>query len=74
MIFVIAYMAYCTAELAKYSGIIALLTTGVVMAHYAWYSLSAQGKHGSYLVFQTFGLLMTAFIFSYLGVSYFSFT
>ena len=73
MIFCIAYMAYCTAELAKFSGIIALLTSGVVMAHYAWYSLSAQGKHGSYLVFQTIGLLMTAFIFSYLGVSYFSF-
>ena len=73
MIFCIAYMAYCSAELAKFSGIIALLTSGVVMAHYAWFSLSAQGKHGSYLVFQTLGLLMQAFIFSYLGVSYFSF-
>ena len=73
MIFCIAYMAYCTAELAAFSGIIALLTSGVVMAHYAWYSLSASGKHGSYLVFQTIGLLMEAFIFSYLGVSYFSF-
>ena len=51
MIFCIAYCAYCTAELAAFSGIIALLTSGVVMAHYAWFSLSAQGKHGSYLVF-----------------------
>ena len=73
MIFCVAYMAYVTAELSAFSGIIALLTSGVVMAHYAWYSLSAQGKHGSYLVFQTIGLLMQAFIFSYLGVSYFSF-
>ena len=73
MIFCVAYMAYVTAELAAFSGIISLLTSGVVMAHYAWYSLSAQGKHGSYLVFQTIGLLMQAFIFSYLGVSYFSF-
>lgn len=41
VIFCIAYMAYVTAELASFSGIIALLTSGVVMAHYAWYSLSA---------------------------------
>ena len=73
IIFCIAYMAYVTAELAAMSGIIALLTSGVVMAHYAWYSLSSQGQHGSYLVFQTLGLLMQAFIFSYLGVSFFSF-
>jgi len=66
-------MGYATAEFAGFSGIIALLTAGVVMAHYAWYSLSAQGKHGSYLVFQTMGLAMQAFIFSYLGVSFFSF-
>ena len=51
MIFLIAYMAYVTAEMAAFSGIIALLTSGVVMAHYAWYSLSSQGQHGSYLVF-----------------------
>lgn len=73
VIFIVAYMAYVTAELFSFSGIIALLTSGVVMAHYAWYSLSAQGQHGSYLVFQTIGLLMQAFIFSYLGVSFFSF-
>jgi len=51
VIFIIAYMAYVTAELCAFSGIIALLTSGVIMAHYAWYSLSAQGQHGSYLVF-----------------------
>jgi len=73
VIFVIAYCAYVTAEMAAMSGIIALLTSGVVMAHYAWYSLSSQGQHGSYLVFQTVGALMTAFIFSYLGISFFSF-
>lgn len=73
VIFCIAYMAYVTAELAAFSGIISLLTSGVVMAHYAWYSLSSQGQHGSYLVFQTIGLLMQAFIFTYLGVSFFSF-
>jgi NhaP-type Na+/H+ or K+/H+ antiporter len=40
LIFCIGYMAYATGEVAHMSGIIALLTSGVVMAHYAWYSLS----------------------------------
>ena len=41
VIFCMGYTAYVCAELASFSGIIALLTSGVVMAHYAWYSLSA---------------------------------
>lgn len=73
MIFCFAYMAYATSEFAGFSGIIALLTSGVVMAHYAWYNLSHEGQHGSYLVFQFMGLAMQGFIFSYLGVSFFSF-
>lgn len=40
LIFCFGYMAYATGELAHMSGIIALLTSGVVMAHYAWYNLS----------------------------------
>lgn len=40
LIFCVGYMAYATGEIAHMSGIIALLTSGVVMAHYAWYSLS----------------------------------
>ena len=40
LLFCFAYIAYCTGECAGMSGIIALLTTGVVMAHYAWYNLS----------------------------------
>mmetsp|Transcript_15682 Transcript_15682/g.21273 ORF Transcript_15682/g.21273 Transcript_15682/m.21273 type:complete len:356 (+) Transcript_15682:59-1126(+) len=72
-IFCFGYMAYCTSELCAFSGIIALLTSGVVMAHYAWYSLSPQGKHGSYLVFSTLGFAMTGFIFSYLGITFFAY-
>ena len=40
IIFIFGYIAYCSGELAGMSGIIALLTSGVVMAHYGWYSLS----------------------------------
>jgi NhaP-type Na+/H+ or K+/H+ antiporter len=40
MIFCIGYLSYVTSELAGFSGIITLLTAGVVMAHYTWYNLS----------------------------------
>jgi len=40
MIFCVAYIAYVTAELLEFSGIISLLTVGVTVAHYGWYSLS----------------------------------
>jgi sodium/hydrogen exchanger-like protein 6/7 len=40
LIFCFGYMAYATGELVHMSGIISLLTSGVVMAHYAWYNLS----------------------------------
>lgn len=40
LIFCFGYLAYATGEIAHMSGIISLLTSGVVMAHYAWYNLS----------------------------------
>ena len=40
MIFCVAYIAYVTAELLEFSGIISLLTVGITVAHYGWYSLS----------------------------------
>ena len=44
LVFSFGYLAYATGEVSEQSGIIALLTSGVVMAHYTWYSLSTQGK------------------------------
>jgi NhaP-type Na+/H+ or K+/H+ antiporter len=51
LIFCFGYLAYTTGELAHMSGIISLLTSGIVMAHYCWYSLSPQGKHVSCVAF-----------------------
>jgi len=73
MIFCMAYLSYVISETAKYSGIITLLTAGVVMAHYTWYNLSPQGKQSSFIVFQFLGYLVEAFVFSYLGLTFFSY-
>ena len=38
--FCFGYLAYGLGEMAHMSGIICLLTTGVVFAHYGWFNLS----------------------------------
>ena len=40
MIFCFGYLSYVVSELSEFSGIITLLTCGIVMAHYTWYNLS----------------------------------
>jgi NhaP-type Na+/H+ or K+/H+ antiporter len=43
------------------------------MAHYSWYNLSPQGKQSSFIVFQFLGYAVEAFVFSYLGLTFFSY-
>ena len=43
------------------------------MAHYAWFSLSPQGKATSTIVFQFLGFIAEGFVFSYLGLTFFSY-
>jgi NhaP-type Na+/H+ or K+/H+ antiporter len=38
--FCFGYIAYATGELTEMSGIIAILSSGVIMASYGWYNLS----------------------------------
>lgn len=72
LIFVFGYLAYSISELLQMSGIISLLTAGISMAHYGWYNLSPQGKHVSSSSFQVIGYGAEAFIFGYLGLTFFT--
>lgn len=74
LIFCFGYLSYSISELVGMSGIISLLTCGVVMAHYCWYNLSPQGKHVSSVAFQVIGFGSEAFIFVYLGLTFFAST
>lgn len=51
LIFCFGYLSYVISEVTKFSGIISLLTAGIVMAHYTWYNLSPQGKQSSFIIF-----------------------
>jgi sodium/hydrogen exchanger 8 len=73
LIFCFGYLAYTLADLAQMSGIISMLTSSVMMAHYGWYSLSPQGKHVSSTTFEVIGLLAESFVFVYMGLSFFSY-
>jgi sodium/hydrogen exchanger-like protein 6/7/sodium/hydrogen exchanger 8 len=44
LVFVFGYISYSVTELFHYSGIIALLVSGVMMSKYTWYNLSDQAK------------------------------
>ena len=74
MVFVIAYVSYVLAELWSLSGIITLLTCSVMMANYTWYNLSPQGKQSSAVIFKFLGCCSESFVFSYLGLTFFSYT
>lgn len=66
------YLSYSIGELVHVSGIISLLTSGIIMAHYGWYNLSPQGKVLSSASIQVIGFGLEAFVFAYLGLSFFS--
>jgi len=73
LIFFYGYLAYGFGELAHVSGIGALVTVGIIMAHYTWYNLSPQGKHVSSVSFQVLGYSLEALVFSYVGLSFFTY-
>lgn len=73
IIFCYGYIAYILSEVSENSGIITLLTCGIVMSHYTWYNLSPQGKHASFITFEFLSFGMEGFVFIYLGVTLFSF-
>ena len=73
MIFSFGYIAYLISEMNHYSGIITLLVSGIVMSHYSWYNLSPQGKFASYFIFHFLGFATEAFVFGYLGLTFFSY-
>lgn len=73
LVFVFGYLSYCVTELFHYSGIIALLVAGVVMAKYSWYNLSPQAKQVTAIAFQVIAYAVEAFVFGYLGITFFSY-
>ena len=71
--FYIAWSAYIVAEMMSISGVITILVCAIITGHYAWYNLTPESR---LVVNDTFYLLgdgTQALIFSYLGLTAFSY-
>lgn len=73
LIFCFGYLSYSVAERLHFSGIISLLAGGILMSKYCWYNLSPQSKQATSLAFNMLGYAAEAFVFGYLGLTFFSY-
>ena len=69
-----SYTSYLLAEISEMSGIVAVLFCGVFQAHYTFHNLSLESKQRTRQLFEALNFMAENFIFSYLGVSLFTFS
>ena len=66
------YLAYVTAELVHWSGIISLIGCGLVQAHYAFKNISAESRITVNYFIKMLSSTSDCIIFLYLGMSWFT--
>ena len=69
LIFLLAYLGYMLSFLLESSGVLAILTTSIMMAHYTWYNISEEAQHLSKGAFHILGEITEAFVYVYIGFS-----
>lgn len=68
--FFFSYIPYILSEAIGLSGILSILTTGMVMGHYAKYSLSPISRVTAEIIMELISSTAEIFIFAYLGLSF----
>jgi len=74
LFFLMSYSSYLLGEVCEMSGIVAVLFCGIFQAHYTFHNLSLESKLRTKQLFEVLNFLCENFIFSYIGVSMFTFS
>ncbi|OWF54577.1 sodium/hydrogen exchanger 8-like [Mizuhopecten yessoensis] len=73
MMLAFSYLPYALAEGIHLSGIMAILSTGIVMSHYTHLNLSPVTQITTQQTFRTIAFMAETCVFAYLGLAFFSF-